>query len=428
MDLEKEVNKIYIPQTREYFKEVLSSYVNHNYRSAIVILYTVCLADIVYKLQELRDMYNDSVAKNILIEIQKEQEVSTSKSSWEKLLIDNVCSKTELLDTSADIALRHLYDWRNLCAHPAFGKDSELFLPSAEQVAASMRACLDNILTKPSVFVKNIVDTMSNDINEKRNIFLGDEEVFIQYIDSKYLQRMSDKMFIKVFRAFWRFTFVLTDPICENNREINNLLLEHMFTIKEKLIIKDVEEHVESYTIKEDDQIISNAVYFFSKCPKVYAPMSSIMKLMLENNVEGKDIFILTWFMCDNMKEHLKRIKHKICVNDKIVKYFMDTYVNEGFKKQLIDYSIELAFNAMYFYQSDFVFYNYIVPFCQEMTSAQLKECIRAFDTNNQFYWNNHYHHFCVTLWDVAKCKLSVDVLGEFSNFSKEIPIEDEES
>lgn len=265
MDLEKEVNKIYFSQTREYFKEVLSSYVNHNYRSAIVVLYTVCLTDIVYKLQELWDMYNDSIAKNILIEMQKEQEVSSSKSSWEKSLIDNVRSKTELLDTSADIALKHLYDWRNLCAHPALGNDSELFLPSAEQVAASMRACLDNILTKPAVFVKNIVDTMSNDINEKRNIFLGDEEVFIQYVDSKYLQRMSDKMFIKVFRAFWRFTFLLTDSICENNREINNLLLEHMFTIKEGLIIKDIEEHVESYTMNENEQIICSAVYFFFK-------------------------------------------------------------------------------------------------------------------------------------------------------------------
>ena len=57
---------IYFEKTREYFKEVISSYAIGNYRSANVMLYSIAICDILFKLQELVDMYNDSVAAEIL--------------------------------------------------------------------------------------------------------------------------------------------------------------------------------------------------------------------------------------------------------------------------------------------------------------------------------------------------------------------------
>ena len=45
-----EADDIYFSKTREYFKEVLSSYANGNYRSAIVMLYSIAICDILYKL------------------------------------------------------------------------------------------------------------------------------------------------------------------------------------------------------------------------------------------------------------------------------------------------------------------------------------------------------------------------------------------
>ena len=73
MDLLQEIDKIYSPKSKEYFKEVVSSYTIGNYRSAIVMLYTVCLCDLIYKLQELRDVYDDRIAKNIIEAIDKER-------------------------------------------------------------------------------------------------------------------------------------------------------------------------------------------------------------------------------------------------------------------------------------------------------------------------------------------------------------------
>ena len=53
MDLNKE--RVYDSRSREYLQEVIACYDIGSYRSAIVLLNSVCLCDIFYKLQELRD-------------------------------------------------------------------------------------------------------------------------------------------------------------------------------------------------------------------------------------------------------------------------------------------------------------------------------------------------------------------------------------
>src|SRR5699024_5020270 len=125
-----EMDKIYFSKTKTYFKEVLSSYSNGNFRSATVMLYSIAICDILFKLQELRDVYNDSVAIEILDSVEKTQTSSKSKSSWEKVLIDEVRQKTQLLEIQAYSNLIHLYDDRNLSAHPAMTQDYELISPS----------------------------------------------------------------------------------------------------------------------------------------------------------------------------------------------------------------------------------------------------------------------------------------------------------
>lgn len=46
-----EADEIYFANTRDYFKEVISSYGSGNYRSATVMLYSVVICDILLKLQ-----------------------------------------------------------------------------------------------------------------------------------------------------------------------------------------------------------------------------------------------------------------------------------------------------------------------------------------------------------------------------------------
>lgn len=123
-----ESEEIYFKKTWEYFKEVVSSYSNENYRSAIVMLYSISICDILFKLQELKNMYNDSMAAKILKKVEdlRNNKDCLSKSKWEKELVDEVYNETNLLDLESYTNLNHLYDYRNFSAHPALNENYEL--------------------------------------------------------------------------------------------------------------------------------------------------------------------------------------------------------------------------------------------------------------------------------------------------------------
>lgn len=57
-----DAENIYFSQIRNYFKEIISSYDNENYRSAMVMLYSTIICDLLLKLKELSDVYGLSRA------------------------------------------------------------------------------------------------------------------------------------------------------------------------------------------------------------------------------------------------------------------------------------------------------------------------------------------------------------------------------
>ena len=212
MDIFKESEHICSSKSRLYFEEVIRSYSIGNYRSAIVMLYSICLCDLVFKLHELNDLYKDKTAQKILESINNLKQKSESKSSWEKELVDSIYKNTQLLDLQAYTHLNHLYDYRNLSAHPALDRNGELISPPKEIVAAYIRTSLETILLKPAIFIKDITEYLSEDLSEKKEYITADKDQFKKYLDSKYLSKMNDVIFVRVFQSFWKFTFFLSNP------------------------------------------------------------------------------------------------------------------------------------------------------------------------------------------------------------------------
>ena len=64
-----------IPSTsiRDYFEEILSNYLDGHTRSAIVLLYSTVVTDIMQKLNDLSADYNDANALSILQSIQQKK-------------------------------------------------------------------------------------------------------------------------------------------------------------------------------------------------------------------------------------------------------------------------------------------------------------------------------------------------------------------
>lgn len=408
MEVFQEAEKIYSPQTKEYFKEVLSSYAIGNYRSAIVMLYTVCLCDLVYKLQELKDMYNDGAAKNILNDVEKEKSSSNSKSSWEKTLVDRVFEKTNLLDNDSYTYLNHIYDVRNMSAHPALDRDGELISPPKEIVAAFIRISLEKILLKPAIFSRDIINVLTEDLAEKKDIFIEDQKLFRRYVKNKFLDRMTDAIFKKTFRVFWRFTFNSVNQDCANNRSINYQLLNVMVSERRDLIKDEISSSLEKYEIGKSAPEIGFSVVFMAFHPFIYNLLPEHTKSHVQKAcVEKNKYRLLSSFLSLDKRSHLEKLRKNdsYVVTDDLqaLKYMYSLYEGDGLKDECLDYFIDVVEDASTYKEAGRRLELYVIPFLKKMTHVHYERIFNIFGTCNQIKNNIHKDSYAQTIWNVAR-------------------------
>lgn len=384
-----EVDNIYFSKTKEYMKEVIESYSIGNYRSATVLLYSVAICDIMLKLQELIDMYNDTVATEILSDIEMiRKDSSLSKSKWEKKLLDRVYDKTELLDDISFTNLNHLYDHRNFCAHPALNDDYELFSPTQEIVAAHIKNVLTDILIKPPIFVKSIVDHLTNDLDNKRDIYINDKDNLKVYLNNRYFSKMSLSMIYKVFKALWKFCFYIDDEQCNKNRLINRYAISTLFQYKRNELLDFVKNENDKLLLSNNDLCLGNFVIFISDNQEIYKFLNDDQKLQIEKIIEKKDYLkCLSWFKYKNLKSH---IEYLLTVNINLKEECLDLaykhYCSCGCKDLILNFFIELFSESCSFDDANEKFDKIIEPYLEFFSKEQYVSLIKAIDANDQIY------------------------------------------
>ncbi|WP_054753987.1 hypothetical protein [Piscibacillus salipiscarius] len=197
------------------------------------MLYSVVVCDLVYKLKELYEKYEDDTAEEILEIIREEQRKSSTSPDWEQKLINLVFEKTNLLDNVVNENIRHLKQHRHLSAHPVLNELDILFMPTKENARSHIRNMLEGLLVKSPIFSKDVFDFFMEDIAENQEYFPKKEDDNLEkYLDTKYFKYFNKNLEEKVFKALWKFVFRKEDDDGEqfkNNRVINYRVLTIMF-------------------------------------------------------------------------------------------------------------------------------------------------------------------------------------------------------
>jgi hypothetical protein len=204
--IETRSQNIFHSKTKEYFEEVVSSYQAGNYRSAVVMLWSVVVCDLLFKLQNLVDMYGDETARGILKEVSELQEKDEKSSTWEHRLIALVRQRTNFLDASEYENLDHLQLQRHLSAHPVVKDNKELYRPNRDTVRSLIRNTLDGVLVKPPIYTKKIFDEFITDLSNSASLFI-DDKILKTYLESKYFSKLSLEVEHSIFRFLWKLIF-----------------------------------------------------------------------------------------------------------------------------------------------------------------------------------------------------------------------------
>ena len=266
--IETSLDKIQNANTKEYFKEVYQTFVNGNYRSSTVMLYSVMICDLIYKLRDLKDIYGEKNAKIILEEIEELQSKNPTFSDWESQLITKIKERTSLLEQSDIIAIESLQKYRHLSAHPVLNSSDLLYSPNREIVQSLIRNILEGVLTNPPFFSNKIFDKILVDLAEVKDKFTSDQ--LEKYVKSKYLNGLKNTVFRKLFRSFWKVVFITNDQESIENRSVNYTVLK-IFVSHDKLTCIDcLNKEPKYYSNVNEDEHVSRVIGFLASFPEFY--------------------------------------------------------------------------------------------------------------------------------------------------------------
>lgn len=376
-------------RTAEYFSEVLSCYYSGNLRSAIVMLYATVICDLIYKLEELRDVYNDNGAKQILEDLENRQRSNPKSTDWEKDVPEKCKDENKIL-TMADYSnFCSLQQLRHLCAHPVLGEDNELYRPNCDIVLGHIRNMLEGVFVKPAFQTKALFDIFVNDISDIKNILIKHEDVK-RYIESKYLNKFNNvELEYSLFKSLWKFVFKLTNAECEVNRQINYQVLKILIERHRDILLERFEKDKEYFSGNIDVnsvELLTRLIKFFNIYPKFFNKLTEDKQVQIYgiiNKDTKHDFKTLSIFKEENIVDYIFKASFVLHKTGIYLFKFLYKMVN---KQMAFDYGIHLYSISSSYDEADLRFGDFIQPNIIGFSIGQLKKIVEAINSNDQLY------------------------------------------
>lgn len=401
--LESQKSKIYDRRTRKYFDEVYKSYANGCYRSATVMLWSVVVCDIIFKLQELRDLYSDKTSEKILIEIEALQKDDPYSPKWEKELIKKVFERTQLLDTASNHKIMLIQEHRHLSAHPVISDEDTLFEPTQEMIRSDIRNSIEVMLSKPPFMSQKILSTFLEDLEKVKDLFPSDIALN-KYIESKYLRALNKDTLVKIFKGLWKLSFRSEDEKPIENREINIRAMKLIFDKEKHSMVDAIKSEPAYYSnISKDSDAIKALIEFISMERVVYDSLEDSAKELIKPVLNDNLSYLgIAFFISDSPEDHVKKIIKWI--TDNYYKKYGDNghFLNQkhlgklkavcqelGLDSEYRDFGIACFISSADFERADMYFDRYVDKDLDHYTKEQLETLLDGANKNNQCYWRN---------------------------------------
>lgn len=393
MSIETLREKIFSANTASYFEEVYSSYIHGNYRSAVVMLWSVVVLDIVQKVQSLKDSYDDKAAIAILDEIAVLNKKDRKSSIWELTIVKKVCDSTDLIEDSEYTNLEYLQQQRHLSAHPIIHSGVQLYVPNKDTTRALIRNALEIVLIKPPVYTDRILETILTDLEENGPAFTDLKELK-PYIEYKYLNRITIESKMKLFEKFWKFVMHLDNEDCERNRFQNLRFLILLAWDKTAEVETAIKNRTDFYSrIKNDEKFMNPLIAFLIRVPSIYTLLNDETKILVDLGIEKRmDFRIASTYNKPTLQQHYDYLENVFKTE------CCDTYVSSVTWKVLYDRSdsIEMEENCcraicLYYSQSpNFDEANHaitnVISFMDKFNISTYKYLLEESEGNRQTY------------------------------------------
>lgn len=386
-----QTEKIYSSKTRDYFDEVIKSYYSESYRSAVVMLYSIVVADLVFKIEELKELYMDSNAIEILDEITELQRRKPNSPDWESKLIELINEKTNLLEASDNVHLTLLQKHRHLCAHPVLNQSLELYRPNKETTRAHIRNMLEGVLVKPPLLSRKIFEDLLSNLNSVKTI-IYDEKELERHLNAKYFNKINPKTRNHIFRSLWKITFKVTNIQCNENRDINLKALSIILKNDNSSIIELISLEKDYYS----DISIEHLSFFITilnQFPVIFDNLNDSAKILTTNTIKkDADFDTSAIFLTKDIDKHIKKVLaidwqsdyEKSNITTQSILEVFKYAINENKRDKAFDFLIKMFGKSGLYDIADVRFDNLIQPLINEFNQDELKLIVKEINNNYQ--------------------------------------------
>lgn len=392
--IERNIENIYNCSTKDYFLEVYKSYSFENYRSATVMLYSVVICDLIYKLQELKDKYQDTVAKEILEEIEACRKADDTNPKWESRLIELIKERTYLLENADYFNILNLQKHRHLSAHPTLDQNYLLFSPNKDVVRAHIRNMLEGVLLRPPIFSKLIITEILKDLAQNKDIFLDNKSNLKKYLEAKYFKGLHKETEKILFRAFWKLTFRTVNLDCDKNRSINFKTIKIIFEKNPNYFLSLIYSDSSYFSnISGDLEVLSYLIEWLSNNKEIYDLLNDEAKeIIIGKCKENDNLYLLSWFIEDDFTKHIANLSSyivnnsKFDINSRPFNLLLEVGKELDCTQDVLELGILIFSNSRSFDSADERFISLIKPNLQLYDKRLMLMLLGAIESNKQIH------------------------------------------
>ena len=388
--IEKMQSKIQDPRTAEYFSEVLSSYYSGNLRSAVVMLYATVICDLIYKLEDLKNIYADKGAAKILQDLEKQQKENPKNTDWEREIPEK-CKDSHKILTTADYSnFCSLQQLRHLCAHPVITDSKELYRPNSDIVLGHIRNMLDGILTKPAFQTKELFMIILRDIASVKNI-LVEEKQLEQYIVTKYLDKFCDVNFERlIFKNLWKFVFALDDDDCKENRDVNYCTLKLLVRRHKDAMLDTIsknQDYFGKHIVCTNHVIFTLFIKFLNEYPEFFEKLPKSKRIEINATIDKDNVYDFQELALFKHTNVIKYVMNETLGGHHSTVHYLADYLDKNAGHTVaLEYYILLYGHSYNYDTADWRFDDFIAPYLAEFSENQLVYLMDSTEDNGQIH------------------------------------------
>ncbi|WJE43672.1 hypothetical protein QRD86_03400 [Bacillus halotolerans] len=407
-NIREEMEKIDHHKTKSYFEEVISSYENKNFRSAIVMLYSVVICDLIYKLSDLRDIHNDQKAEKVLNDLNTDKDENPVSPQWENDLIEKAFREVKILENDVYSHILALKNDRNLSAHPVVSSIEILYKPTEELVKSHIRNMLDGLLKKKPIFSKQVFVPFLMEIARVKNEFSSDEKLKT-YLNSKYINYFNDELTEYVFKNLWKFVFKKKGENEDKNRKVNYdvliILLEQNRDLLEDLVKKETELFSD---FTDETIIVSKLINLLALFPNIFKELKTHSQQIIRNRVKENNKYkYLTHFLLPSVKEHFEKLDSEsyeyeyinsvtpyaqyILFKQDEIEFLKNLAIKHDCLEEFYDLMISQHIHSQFFNNADYTFNYCVTPYYKNFNKEQFEKLLKGINGNPQCYKRNDF-------------------------------------